>query len=132
MKYLGFFLVIFLVSCGDPKEKEIQMLSDEAIAVHDEVMPMMDKLYVMRTGIQKRVQEDSTLLTDELAATLVELKEAEDAMWNWMRNFNLQYEGENQDSTIAYFTRKKSSAEIMADQMKKAMIMGEETMKTFE
>ena len=93
MKKIFLLGLIFLISCGNSKQEEIDQLADEVMYLHDEVMPLMDNLYKTRIALQKQVQSDSSA-TEETMQTILDLKTAEDAMMDWMHNFNLTYKGE--------------------------------------
>ncbi|MEM8967016.1 MAG: hypothetical protein AAGE93_11410 [Bacteroidota bacterium] len=100
--FFGFFSLIFisLSSCqssttteADANLTQAQEIYDEAIVVHDEVMPRMDEMMRLRRTVQQQMdslqQVDSVAYADTLQQmqTIVQnLKEADDAMMQWMRN----------------------------------------------
>jgi outer membrane murein-binding lipoprotein Lpp len=115
-----------LTGCIDDKKKEIDLLGEEVIKLHDEVMPMMDDLYQMRMQLQKKLttlttEEDSTKVLE----TIVVLQNAEEHMMNWMRNFNPGYEGANTEETIQYLLDQKNAIQVVSKQMTKAKGAGQ-------
>ena len=129
MRYVSLLLFVFLIACGNSKQNEIDKLVDEVMVVHDEVMPVTDKLYTMRLKLQDQVKADSTQDHTETLAIIADLEKGEEAMFDWMRNFNLQYEGETEDDTYSYFIEKKKSIEAVSAQMKDAQKRAEAALK---
>jgi len=123
---IGLTLLIALLSgCANPKKEEIARLGEEVLYLHDEAMPLMDNLYSTRVALQKLANTDSTQSGQDSVAELIqELKLAEDAMMNWMRNFDPNFEGKTDDETIAYLNEKKESISQVAEQMNQALAVG--------
>ena len=120
------FSITLMISCIDNKKKEIDQLSDEVIVLHDEVMPLMDGLYQTRMKLQKLAASDSAGIDSvEVAAIILQIKNAEEAMMDWMHNFNPGYEGANPDETIQYLLDQKNSIEALGKQMKTAKLAGQ-------
>ncbi|MEM6264449.1 MAG: hypothetical protein AAGI38_18180 [Bacteroidota bacterium] len=101
MKYFVHILFTFLMgsvlvtACG-PAEKELQdKLMGEVMAVHDEVMPKMGQIHELEKAVGSKITmltADSTAIPDSaMLATLQQvatnLKNADDGMMNWMREF---------------------------------------------
>ena len=114
-----------IIACGDNKKNEIQLLGDEVIELHDEAMPLMDGLYQTRMKLQK-VLADSTLTDSSAIVTAIgQIKLAEDAMMDWMHNFNPVFEGETDEITLQYLTDQKASITVVGEQMRNAKKQGE-------
>jgi len=118
-------LVILLMSC-ESKDKEIETLKTETMAVHDEVMPKMDDIMKLKKSLKEI--EDSTA-QDEIMKLVVALEEADKAMMNWMRNYDPKMEGMTDDEKIEYLKNKKASIEKVSEQMKSSISASERYLK---
>jgi hypothetical protein len=112
--YLLFIIFgLLFLSCQQQKEDEIQILKDEVIEIHDEVMPLMSDLTISRKRILSKIEELSEN-TEEGDSTLLKLKvlerNLEDAfqgMFIWMRQFNTQFENMKDEEIKAYLNEQK-------------------------
>ena len=132
MRYLLIFLIPLVFACSNGKQKEIDKVADEVMEIHDEVMPLTDDLYKMRMTLQKKLKEDTSLLQTNIPGVIQQLSDGEDAMMDWMHNFNLTYKGETDDDTYSYFVEQKKSMTAVSDQMKEALKLGEKTIYDIE
>ncbi len=127
MKYFVLLALAVLVSCGSSKESELQRVKDEVITLHDEVMPLSGPLYDLRMSLQKKMSTDTTgsktLGTEEV---ITQIKNAEDAMMDWMRNYDPTFEGVDDIETHQYLLEQRKAIEEVAAQMKEAKKKGEE------
>lgn len=104
-------LLVLLSGCHN-KNSELDELYQEVVSVHDEVMP---KTYYIRELKKKLslVEENNILDSVEqnaLKRTLLDLKIAEDAMWDWMHSFDDNYNTLNSDEEKTnYLLREKES-----------------------
>lgn len=89
--FLSIMGIIF--SCS-PEERE-KALQEEVMEIHDEAMPLMDEL--MRQKVRLQYQIDSLRISEKnnkekqievLQEKILELRRADSAMMNWMRQFN--------------------------------------------
>lgn len=92
--FLG--LLIGLVACqnqsqgepaagaGEPVE-QTEELKRQVMAVHDEVMPLMNPMGRMQAKLREVAQSESDSMAYLQAAA--DLREAQEGMMNWMRNF---------------------------------------------
>lgn len=111
---------------GNSTEQKINDLSDEVMVLHDEVMPLMDDLYRTRKQLEKVLAEDSTNTT--LGPIIQNLSDGEDAMMDWMRNFNPGYEGDTDDETLKYFQDQKESILKVGIEMKAVLESGKQAL----
>ncbi len=123
-------LVLMIFSCQGPQKKEVDLkaLKDEVFELHDEVMPKMGDLRRVRKGLM--LQADSIKTTDSLlAAPLIkmadELNQANEGMMIWMRNFDPDFEGTDEE-VLQYLTDQKTSITEVNKNMKEALMKGEE------
>lgn len=105
MKRAILFLILtsfaVLYSCGPTGPSDNELLREEVIAVHDEVMPKMGQLKSLERKSLEKIKEleeqDSvdTAKVEEYRALANELKSADESMFGWMH----QYEIEDGDKT---------------------------------
>jgi hypothetical protein len=125
VKVTAIILVTLFMSC-ESKDKEIETLKTETMAVHDEVMPKMDDIMKLKKSLKEI--EDSTA-QDEIMKLVIALEESDKAMMNWMRNYDPKMEGMTDDEKIEYLKNKKASIEKVSEQMKSSISASESYLK---
>lgn len=94
-----FFLTLLsgcLVACGQEEKESVcetpqckqQLLYDQVIELHDEVMPKLSQISTLKSEIEVRMEasEDSTERSEWFE--LMQLLDlADESMWVWMRQF---------------------------------------------
>lgn len=67
-----------------------QVLYDEVMAIHDEVMPKMDDLYKAKTALRTRLETPGLSETEkkEITDKIARIDAAQEGMMAWMRQFN--------------------------------------------
>lgn len=119
------FVALLMMSCSS-KEKEIEKLQSETIAIHDEVMPKMDEIMKLKKSLkleQDSVSEEESTAIQEL---IISLEASDKAMMNWMRNYDPRMEGMSDDEKIAYLKKQKMSIQAVSEQMKSSISEAEE------
>ena len=113
MKYLVFFSLVMLVSCGKSLEQQNEELFDEVMKIHDEVMPEMGAIRKTRKAVLElqEASEDSTLRV-QLLEVSNQLDEANEAMMNWMRNFEPDFQGTPEERKQYLDAEKKKMIEV--------------------
>ena len=84
--------VLFLVSCGQHNTKENVYLEanrifDQAIEVHDEVMPLMGDIMKLQSALKEKkdnISDEKTI--QKINESLQNLENAHSLMMDWMRN----------------------------------------------
>ena len=79
-RLLTLFLVLNLVSC---KNNDAEVLHNEIMDIHDEVMPKTGEITYLYMALRKKVETDSTISPDnkiELLKLADDLEKAEDEM----------------------------------------------------
>ena len=108
------FLV--LVACGGTSEhanhdmdmegdSPNQALYNQVIDIHDEVMPKMEDLYKFKKACQEKIANTPTMPAEQkkdLENTIVELDSANNAMMDWMHNFNPKPDSTDQEAAREY------------------------------
>lgn len=132
MKNLLILSLTLLFACqpsGDKKEEvDLKALKDEVFELHDEVMPMMGDLRRARKTLM--LQADSIISIDSVRAQLFvktadDLNAANEGMMVWMRNFDPNFEGTDEE-ILKYLTDQKTSIEQVNKDMKETLKRGEE------
>lgn len=94
------FLVLALAACdksqktsSEPAETENpnQVLYDQVMDVHDEVMPKMDEIMKLKRELQEQIANTPDMVMErkeKLEKMISNLDSASTAMMNWMHEFN--------------------------------------------
>jgi hypothetical protein len=124
-------LILFAVialSC-ESKEKEVEKLKTETIAIHDEVMPKMDDIMKLKKSL--KIKQDSANENEQgnIQNLIIALEESDKAMMNWMRNYDPRMEDMSDAEKIEYLKNQKSSISEVSDKMKQSIAEAEEYLK---
>lgn len=123
--------IILLAACGPSKKEELQTLKGEVMAIHDEVMPKMGDL--------RRARKDLLLQADSLmegnpdrAAMLTtvadEIGEANESMMQWMRNYEPEFEGTDEEIK-QYLEDQKKAIQQVKENMLGSLAKGKEILE---
>ena len=92
--FLYLALPVALAGCqgGPPDAEQKENLETEVMALHDEAMADMSKIYRLRRNLTTlrdslTAQSADTALTNLLTRRILQLDEADEAMMDWMRNY---------------------------------------------
>lgn len=135
-KYTILILTALLFSCGNSQknsnEKLEKDLYDDVIGIHDEVMPKMSTLLSLEKQLKEKIQKVDTSETNsaeeikKLNDQILELQVADEAMMQWMRNFQVDQEGWSHDSVMSYMEQEKKNISLVRNQMLKIIENSEE------
>lgn len=111
------------------QQEEQQTLWDEAMAIHDAVMPMMTTVEKMKAFLTDPANFDG--VSDEskqvAAVALADLEQADKSMWDWMNNLQ-KLEDLRKDKTheeiLAYLTEQKTEMEGIKTALNQAATNG--------
>ncbi|GAA4455471.1 hypothetical protein GCM10023189_23320 [Nibrella saemangeumensis] len=96
-------LLLSLTACSNNDGERVQETEKEVLAIHDEVMPRLDSVMVLRKQITQRIDSldkaggstqaaSATLRTDDEKSQLMllsqRLREADSLMMDWMSRYN--------------------------------------------
>lgn len=96
----GLLLVLALAACdkgqnstSEPAETDNpnQVLYDQVMDVHDEVMPKMDEIMKLKRELQEQIANTPDMVIErkeQLEKMISNLDSASTAMMNWMHEFN--------------------------------------------
>lgn len=122
----GLFLVFFLftlIACQtNGKKDQITQLKGEVMAAHDEVMPKMGKMRSMEKSLRALSANDLDSL--EIRKEADALKIANDGMMQWMRNYQPDFEG-TEDEYIQYLQEQKKLIEKVREDINSSLATGE-------
>lgn len=122
---LSFIVAVILLSSCESKEKEVEKLKSETIAIHDEVMPKMDDIMKLKKALKSKQDSANNVNSDQVQEMILALEESDKAMMNWMRNYDPRMEGMSDEEKITYLTDQKSSIEEVSKQMKSSISKAE-------
>ncbi|MCH7413673.1 hypothetical protein MM213_09265 [Belliella sp. R4-6] len=129
LKFILFACLVFTtISCGSDKVDQNQMLRDEVITIHDEVMPHMGELKSLRKKIDSKansLEEEDTVANSEkileLRLLAKDLDDAFDGMFVWMRQFKSSNEGMTDEELNSYLNEQKIMVTKVNDDINNSM-----------
>jgi ABC-type proline/glycine betaine transport system ATPase subunit len=98
-------LSILLFACGSGNDtQQTQKLADEVVALHDSTMAKMDEMMTLKTQVADKIVQNTTLKAKG-DSIVTHLTEADNAMSDWMAEFNYKYitEEHTQDEKLKYY-----------------------------
>lgn len=138
LKLIG-LTVIFLYGCGKPSQESIntqdslklesKALYGQAMDIHDEIMPKMDKLYTLRKSLKDTLANTPTLapaVKTDIEARIHLLDSADKSMMDWMHDSRLRPSKDTTNHEVyqRYMKSKVESAEKMKALMLEAIERG--------
>jgi len=129
LNYARFFIAIlfFLSACVADKKEANDKLKQEVIGIHDEVMPKMDELKILKKEI---LQKSESLAADSVANALeienlksiaIELDAAFEGMFVWMRQFKSTYDEMSEEEIENYLLDQKVKVQEVNGNIKKSI-----------
>jgi hypothetical protein len=104
------FFLLNLLSC---KNNDAEVLHNEIMEIHDEVMPKTGEITYLYMAFRKKVETDSTISPDnkiELLKQANDLEKAEDEMMVWMNDYippHIMKSSKNNNQIIDYLQEQK-------------------------
>ena len=106
-----------IMGCADTKKQE-KLLLDSVIAVHDKVMASDEHLMKNKMIIDSLIKHDSTAINIDSAKVYLKLvDDADDAMSDWMHNFDAENKGKSHQEIIDYLTDQKKKITVIDSQI---------------
>lgn len=122
-----------LFSCGENKS-ERDMLHEEVMDIHDEVMPEMSSLRRLTKALEQRADSlaaagmDSAAL-QSILMTAKEVDSAKKGMMDWMYEFRAPDEDVSDSAAIVYYNEQKVLITNVKDDMLSAKSNGERVLE---
>ena len=113
-------ILTLAIACSPSKKSEISALKEQVMQVHDEVMPKMGEL--MKTEKRLKSKADSLITAaDSVSAQACldaasKINEANESMMNWMRNFQVDFQG-SEAEILGYLEEQKKGIEKVKEDM---------------
>jgi hypothetical protein len=129
LRLLLLFLVLSLPAC---QNSEVEVLHNEIMDIHDEVMPKTSDIAYLYLAFRKKVETDSTISTDqkvELLKQADDLEKAEDEMMVWMNDYispNKMKSSKNKNEIIDYLLEQKKIISEIKVHTNTSLALGEE------
>ncbi len=116
-------LIAILVMTGCQSGNNIDLLKEQVMAVHDEVMPKMGELRKVEKSLRELSpgNPDSVVIITEANA----IKAASDGMMQWMRNYEPDFEG-SEEEYIEYLNTQMKEIEKVRDDMNSSLEAGKQ------
>ncbi len=131
-KFLLITITVLCFSCQSNKgEVDLKALKDEVFEIHDEVMPKMGNLRNVRKSLM--LQADSLQAIDSSAAAVLinasdAIAAANEGMMDWMRNFDPNFEGTDEE-VLKYLNDQKASITKVRTDMLESLENGEKLLQ---
>ncbi|MFD2037227.1 hypothetical protein ACFSKL_20685 [Belliella marina] len=123
-----FFFLCLAFSCGGEKVDQNQLLQDEVIAIHDEVMPHMGELKSLRKKIDTKANDLESVDPEGNSEKIIELRllakqldEAFEGMFVWMRQYDSSFEGMSDEEKTTYLKEQKIKVTKVNDDIANSM-----------
>ncbi len=134
-------LVLIMASCGKTSEHSgnghdsdanaddspNEALYNQAMEVHDEVMPKMEDIYQLKMNLQEQIANTPDMVVErkkQLEQIISNLDSANNAMMDWMHKFNPLPDSTDQELAREYLEseieRVKKVKELMIESIEKA------------
>ncbi len=148
LKKISYFLIfaIALFSCGQKKEtrQEVEIenkelpteiraqkaLYDEVIAVHDEAMTKMETMMYLKGQLQEKIdlaRENEEANISEFESRVEALEMADEAMMQWMRNFEAKdNDSMAHEAIMSYYKEQKEHISEVEQRMNEAIARARE------
>jgi hypothetical protein len=127
--YLRFLVAFFffISACGTDKKETNEILKQEVISIHDEVMPKMDELKKLKKEVLQKAENlksDTTANSSQienLNKIALDLDAAFEGMFVWMRQFRSTYDEMAPEEVEAYLLDQKRKVQEVNDQIKSSI-----------
>lgn len=132
MFYLRLLLLFLVISLPTCQNSEVEVLHNEIMDIHDEVMPKTSDIAYLYLAFRKKVETDSTISTDqkiELLKQADDLEKAEDEMMVWMNDYippHKMKSSKNKNEIIDYLLEQKKIISEIKVHTNTSLALGEE------
>jgi paraquat-inducible protein B len=119
-------VLLVTVSCKKDKPSAQDILYDEVIADHDEIMVKMGDIMKYKKQVNNKLDKmievggDSTSM-NELRKTIADLENSHDEMMNWMHGFSNDFENKTEEEIMKYLNDQKQKIEAVGKMTNQAL-----------
>ncbi|SMO47931.1 hypothetical protein [Solitalea koreensis] len=124
------FSVLFALSCSNSKmeeQKQEKALFIEMMGVHDNLMPKSEELVKSKRQLLQLASKmdslkkvntdlDTAALREKIQTGVAQLDSADNAMSDWMHNFDPTFEGKSHEQIMKYLEDNKMTIKKVEDQ----------------
>ncbi len=126
-KIIFLSFIASIVGCEPNIKDQNKELKQEVIDIHDEVMPLMGDL----KSLKKKIDEKKEIISQSESENIDKIKELEtlsmnlenafNGMFVWMRQFQSSYDEMSEEEVEKYLLKQKVKVEKVNEDIKKAM-----------
>ncbi len=103
---------------GPTEEEQQNSLKDEITGIHDEVMPKMGEINILKNELLADAESlamdstnvESIEMSNNLKQAASELEDANKTMMDWMRNYKPNFDGQTHEEIMQYLDEQKVKA----------------------
>lgn len=126
--------IALFASCKNSADKNksntTSTLYDDVVAIHDEVMPKMGTIHNYKKELQAIVDTlGNPEISAKLTESIIDLKEADDAMMSWMANFVAPKE---EPQRTEYLNKEMTSIKEVKSKMLSSIDHAEQLLKEYK
>lgn len=139
MKHTILFLIfssfLFLNACGPKGPSENEILREEVVAVHDEVMAKMGRLKSLERKALEKVEELESMepldsaKVQEYKALAYDLNHAHDSMFEWMHQYEPKDGDQSKEQIKEYLDNQMILVTEVNVEIKEALAKADELLK---
>ena len=115
-------ITLLFFSCKDNEKNEASTQMQQVMAVHDEVMPKMNTISKLISQVDAKIQAGDS--TETYIKASQDLKDANKAMFDWMKGFTDRFDREEimngkalSDEKQKFLDEEETKAKALRDQM---------------
>jgi uncharacterized protein YoxC len=129
---LTLLTLIWMMSCEEKKKEAKDVLYDQVMEVHDEIMPKMGDIMKYKKQLKSKVDalaenaEVNSEKIGELQQAITDLDNSHEEMMAWMREFNPDFEGMVSEEIMKYLVEQKAKIERVGKETYAALKQAEE------
>jgi uncharacterized protein YoxC len=129
---LTLLTLIWMMSCEEKKKEAKDVLYEQVMEVHDEIMPKMGDIMKYKKQLKSKVDalaenaEVNSEKIGELQQAITDLDNSHEEMMAWMREFNPDFEGMVSEEIMKYLVEQKAKIERVGKETYAALKQAEE------
>ena len=122
-----------------PQQQELKDLESRVLHIHDEVMPLMGSLIVLKEKVENLNKELESSGTDEAADQVIindmiinNLDQAHESMMSWMRNYEPVDLDQDSQENMRYLQEELEKINSIKEMTDNAISAAEETLSSVD